>query len=102
MLLASIIFSFMGASAKELGKHMGSIELVFFRNVFGVIIIGYSIYKSPLKQVGGKPLLLLFRGTIGFLSLLAYFYNLKNIPLGDAVALNKTAPIFVAFFAYIF
>ena len=55
-----------------------------------------------MKHTGGKPLLLLFRGTMGFLALLAYFYNIANIPLGDAVTFSKTAPIFTAVFAWLF
>ena len=47
-------------------------------------------------------MLLLFRGSMGFIALLAYFYIIAYIPLGEAVTYNKTSPIFVAIFAYIF
>jgi len=78
------------------------VEVTFFRNIFGVVIVGFSIYKIPLKQRGGKPLLLLFRGSMGFAALLAYFYIMAHIPLGEAVTYNKTSPLFVAIFAYVF
>jgi drug/metabolite transporter (DMT)-like permease len=81
---------------------MSSVEIVFFRNIAGVLIIGYSIYKSPLNQKGGKPLLLFFRGLIGFLALLMYFYNISHISLAEALTFSKTSPIFTAIFAYIF
>ena len=45
MLLASLLFAFMGAMAKELSDSMSSVEVVFFRNVFGVFFILISIYK---------------------------------------------------------
>lgn len=102
MLFASFIFAIMGAFAKLASQHMSSLEVVFFRNVFGVAIIGYAVYKTPMKHTGGKPLLLFFRGLMGFLALLAYFYNIANIPLGDAVTFSKTAPIFTAIFAWAF
>ncbi|QKF82651.1 DMT family transporter [Halarcobacter ebronensis] len=102
MLFASFMFACMGAFAKELSDSMSSLEVVFFRNVFGVILILISIYRSPLKQIGGKPLLLIFRGTVGFLSLLFFFYNIANIPLGEAMTFSKTSTIFSAIFAYIF
>ncbi|RXJ97616.1 EamA family transporter [Arcobacter sp. CECT 8986] len=102
MLLASLLFAFMGASAKELSDSMSSVEVVFFRNVFGVAIILFSIYKRPLKQVGGKPFLLIFRGTIGFIALLMFFYNISEIPLGEAMTFSRTSTIFTAIFAYIF
>ena len=102
MLLASLSFAVMGGFAKVVSQILPPVEVTFFRNVFGVLLVGLSIYNSPLKQIGGKPLLLLFRGTMGFTALLAYFYIIAHIPLGEAVTYNKTSPIFVAIFAYIF
>jgi drug/metabolite transporter (DMT)-like permease len=102
MLLASFLFAIMGAFAKLASGHMSSLEVVFFRNIFGVIIIGYAVYKKPMIHQGGKPFLLFFRGMMGFVAVLAYFYNIANIPLGDAVTFSKTAPIFTAIFAWLF
>lgn len=102
MLLASLMFAFMGAFAKLASEHMSSLEVVFFRNLAGVIIIGFAILKKPMRHVGGKPWLLFFRGLMGFLALLAYFYNIAHISLGDAVTFSKTAPIFTALFAWLF
>ena len=102
MLLASLSFAFMGGFAKVVSQVLPPVEVTFFRNIFGVVLVGLSIYKIPLKQKGGKPFLLLFRGSIGFVALLAYFYIMAHIPLGEAVTYNKTSPIFVAIFAYLF
>ncbi len=102
MLLASFSFAFMGGFAKVVSQTLPGVEVTFFRNVFGVVLIGYAIYKSPLKQVGGKPFLLFFRGLMGFMALLAYFYIIAYMPLGEVVTYNKTSPIFVAIFAYLF
>lgn len=102
MLLASLSFAFMGGFAKVVSQELPPVEVTFFRNIFGVIFVGLSIWKMPLKQTGGKPWLLLFRGSMGFAALLAYFYIMAHIPLGEAVTYNKTSPIFVAIFAYIF
>ncbi len=100
MLLASLSFAFMGGGVKML-SHLPSVEVTFFRNVFGVAIIVYILIKNPSKSKGGKPFLLFFRGFIGFLALLAYFYNMANIPLGVATTYNKTSPIFLAIFAWL-
>jgi len=91
----------MGGFAKELSTYMSSLEVVFFRNVTGVIIILYAIYKSPLTQKGGKPLLLFARGFIGFSALLMYFYNIANISLAEAQTFSKISPIFTAIFSYL-
>lgn len=101
MLIASVLFAFTGGFAKELSNYMSSIEVVFFRNVSGVLIILYAIYKSPLTQKGGRPFLLIGRGMVGFLALLMYFYNIANIPLAEAITFSKTSPIFTAIFSYL-
>jgi drug/metabolite transporter (DMT)-like permease len=92
----------MGAFAKELSDSMSSIEVVFFRNVFGIALLLISIYNKPLSQIGGKLWLLIFRGVAGFTALLFFFYNIANIPLGEAMTFSKTSTIFSAIFAYIF
>ncbi len=102
MLLASLSFAMMGGFAKVVSQTLPPVEVTFFRNIFGVIIVGFAIWRSPLRQMGGKPLLLLFRGMMGFAALLSYFYIMAHIPLAEAVTYNKTSPIFVALFAYIF
>jgi drug/metabolite transporter (DMT)-like permease len=102
MLLASFSFAIMGGFAKTVSAVLPPVEVTFFRNIFGVLLVGFAIYKTPLKQIGGRPFLLLFRGTMGFAALLAYFYIIAYIPLGEAVTYNKTSPIFVAIFAYLF
>lgn len=102
MLLASLTFAFMGAFAKLASESLPSLEVVFFRNIAGVIIILIAIMKTPLVQKGGRPFLLFFRGFMGFAALLAFFYNIAHIPLGDAMTYSKTSPIFTAIFAYIF
>jgi len=101
MLISSFLFAFTGAFAKLLSDYMSSVEVVFFRNITGVILISYAIYKSPVKQIGGKPFLLFMRGFIGFSALLMYFYNIANIPLAEAQTFNKISPIFTAIFSYL-
>jgi drug/metabolite transporter (DMT)-like permease len=100
MLFASVMFAFMGAAAKELSDSMSSVEVVFFRNIFGVFLILISIYNSPLKQIGGKFWLLVFRGMAGFIALLFFFYNIAEISLGEAMTFSKTSTIFTAILAY--
>jgi len=101
MLISSFLFSFTGGFAKELSLYMSSLEVVFFRNVSGVIIISYAVYRLPLKQIGGKPFLLFMRGFVGFCALLMYFYNIAHISLAEALTFSKVSPIFTAIFSYI-
>ena len=102
MLFSSFLFAIMGIFVKDLSNSMSSVEITFFRNIFGVVIILYSVYKNPFTHIGGKIWLLIFRGLIGFIALLAFFYNISNISLAEAMTFSKTAPIFTSIFAFIF
>ena len=102
MLIASFTFAIMGAFAKLASESMSSLEVVFFRNIAGVVIVGAAILKKPMQHAGGKPFLLFFRGFMGFVALLAFFYNIAHISLGDAMTYSKTSPIFTAIFAWLF
>jgi drug/metabolite transporter (DMT)-like permease len=102
MLIASFTFAIMGAFAKLASEHMSSLEVVFFRNIAGVALVGLAVLKKPMQQQGGKPFLLFFRGFMGFVALLAFFYNIAHISLGDAMTYSKTSPIFTAIFAWLF
>lgn len=102
MLISAVCLSLMSAMVKVLTTDMPTIEVVFFRNLIGVVLISATFFKTPIKQKGGKPWLLIFRGAIGLLAMLSYFYNIAHIPLSDAVTYSRTSPIFTAIFALIF
>lgn len=102
MLFASFCFAIMGAMAKELSTQMDSLEVVFFRNIVGIVLIVITLIKAPVKQVGGKPFLLFFRGLMGFVALVAFFYNIAHISLADAMTFSRTSPMFTALLAFWF
>ena len=103
MLIASFCFAFTVSFAKLLSTSMSSIEVVFFRNVFGVGLILISFFKSPYKpSTNPQTFLLIFRGLAGFAGLVFYFYLIANVTLAEAVTYSKTSPIFTAIVAYFF
>ncbi len=102
MLVSSFSFAIDGAFAKVLSQDFDSIEVVFFRNGLTMCLMAATFLRKPLKQVGGKPWLLLFRALIGFFSMLVFFYNIAHIPLADAMTFSRTAPIFTAILAFFF
>lgn len=102
MLIASFCFASVGATTKILGNSLNSVELVFFRNVIGVVFILASVLKKPIKQEGGKPFLLIFRGVIGTLALYTFFYSITKIGLAEAITYQQTYPIFIAILSFIF
>ena len=100
MLLSALISALNGAVAKILSETMDPIEVVFYRNLLGVIIILYSLKKIPVSFDISKLHLLFLRGFFGAVAMLLFFYTIATIPLGVAIILNKTSPFFVTILAY--
>ncbi len=100
MFFSALLSALNGAVAKLLGDELSALEIVFFRNLFGVVFILITLRHTPTQLPGGKPLLLLWRGIFGFSALLLFFYTITRIPLGEAITLNKTSPLFVALLAF--
>jgi drug/metabolite transporter (DMT)-like permease len=93
MLFAGFLFSLMNVSVKLI-PHIPAIEIIFFRSVFSLIITFFLIRKAGVPLLGTNRKLLVLRGIVGSIGLIAFFYNLQTIPLASAVTINYLAPIF--------
>ena len=100
MLGSALISALNGALAKVLSDDMSAMEIVFFRNIIGVALILFALKHTPPKLNGGKLHLLFIRGLFGFSAMILFFYTITVIPLGEAITLNKTSPLFVSVLAY--
>jgi len=100
MLLGALISALNGALTKILSEDMSALEIVFFRNLIGVVIILYALKHTAPKLTGGKFHLLIIRGVFGFLAMILFFYTITVIPLGEAITLNKTSPLFGTVLAF--
>ena len=100
MFFSALLSAINGGVAKMLSDDLSALEIVFFRNFFGVIFILFTLKHTPTTSKGGKPWLLLYRGLFGFLALFLFFYTITTIPLGEAITLNKTSPLFVTILAF--
>ncbi len=101
MLLASLGFSIMGGAAKLLKGSFNAGQLVFYRNLVGLIfLIAGFIIKPPVNN-GGKLRWLIFRGIMGTVALYTLLYCILHLPLGTAITYNLTSAIFIAVFSFI-
>ncbi len=96
MLVAGFLFGCMSVFAKLGAQHFSSMELVFYRSFFGLLMV-YAI----IRQQGGSvatinPVGHLWRGISGTLALMMFFYCISVLPLATAVTLNYTSALFLA------
>ena len=101
MLSASFLFALTMAFAKLLSATMGSVEVTFWRNAIGLVIILFTAFHTPIRNIGGRPFVLVFRGVIGTVALLFFFYMISITSLSSAIIYAKTEPIFTALLAFI-
>ncbi len=95
-LAAALLFSFMAAFVKLTSDQLGTLELVFYRSIFGVLSIGFFVWKSGLSvktpYLGGH----IKRSVLGTLSVALWFYTLGKLPFGTNMTLIYTTPLFMA------
>lgn len=100
MLAASFLFALTMVFAKLLSSAMGSVEVTFWRNAIGLLVLGSLILRKPIHNLGGRPFTLIFRGIIGTIALLTFFYTIGATSLSSAIVYAKTEPIFTALLAF--
>jgi drug/metabolite transporter (DMT)-like permease len=101
MLLAAVGFSVMGGAAKALKGSFNAGQLVFWRNIVGLLFItGSLINRAPVQQ-GGKLLRLIFRGLMGTAAVYMLLYCILHLPLGTAMSYNLTSALFIALFTFL-
>jgi drug/metabolite transporter (DMT)-like permease len=95
MLSAGFFFALMNVSVKMI-PHIPAIEIILFRSVFSFFLTYAVLKKNKISIWGSNKKLLVARGAIGSLGLIAFFYTLQAIPLASAVTINYLAPIFTS------
>lgn len=100
MLLAALGFSVMGGAAKALKGTFSAGQLVFYRNLIGLVFLLPGLFIKPPLQEGGKLLRLVFRGCMGATALYTLLYCILHIPLGTAMSYNLTSTLFIAVFSW--
>ncbi|CAO3440673.1 DMT family transporter [Azospirillum endophyticum] len=98
MLISVLFFSLMNVLAKLLMDRFPVTEVMFFRSLFALIPVCIAIHlgkgfattlrtRYPWGHMG--------RSLIGLTTMIAMFWSFHLLPLGDAIALNFAAPLFL-------
>jgi drug/metabolite transporter (DMT)-like permease len=101
MLLAALGFSVMGGAAKALKENFNAGQLVFWRNIVGLLVLCFSFLNRRPVNAGSKPFRLLFRGLMGTIALYTLLYCIMHLPLGTAMSYNLTSALFISLFSFL-
>lgn len=102
MLVSTLAFSTMHVLIRFLSKEIDPLQVAFFRNFFGVIVIlpwfiRYGLQPLRTKHLGTH----LLRSVLNVGAMLCFFAALGLIPVAEATALTFSAPIFAALLAVV-
>lgn len=100
MALAVPCFAAMITLVRYLSETQHTLEIVFFRNLFGLVallpwLIGHGVGALRTQRLG----LHLFRSGLGLAAMSLWFWTLDLLPATEATALSFLAPILTSFLA---
>ena len=95
MIIATFCFAIMGACVKIGSDFFNPNELVFYRSSINLLIVFFIMLIYGISIKTNYIVLHFKRSFIGFISLILFFYALSHLPLGTAISLNYTSPLFV-------
>lgn len=96
MLVAALLFACMGALVKLGAPHFSSGELVFYRSLFGLVIVYAMLLRSRTRLSTFHWHTHLWRGLSGTLAMLLFFHCITVLPLATAITLNYTSSLFLS------
>lgn len=95
MLLATVLLSTMHVLVRYLSADLHPFVVVFFRNLFGLIVLIPLLMKAGISSLATrKPGLYSLRIVIGLCAMLSWFYALSKVPVSNATALSFSSTIF--------
>ena len=87
----------MNAMIRHVSSELHPLEIVFFRSLFGFVAMLPWLSRHGVGVLRTRrPGLIGIRTLLGFVSMATWFSALAIVPLGNAVALGFTAPLFAA------
>ena len=97
MLVAMFMFTGMGIFIKLAAQHVHVMEIVFFRNLLGVLIIGPFLFRTGISEIRmNRPGLFLGRAAINFIGMFCGFTSVTLIPLAENTALSFTCLLYTS------
>ncbi|GGB55381.1 membrane protein [Tistrella bauzanensis] len=100
MTAASGLLALLAALIRMASDHVHPLEIVFFRNLFGVVLMMPMLGRLPMPYDFRRRWPLFgARGLTSFAAMATWFFAVSTIALADAVALNFTLPLFATLLA---
>ena len=95
-----VSFMAMAIGGRELSAQLSTFQILFFRSVIGLLIVGIFLWRSNWRQILTKHIgIHLLRNISHFGGQFGWFYGIAFIPLAEVFALEFTVPVWTAVLA---
>ena len=95
---SELSFALSAAIIKLVSASLPNESIVFFRNLFGLLILAPLLIRADRKILHTDRLHLhLLRSGIGMGAMYCFFYSLAYLPLGDSMLIKSTIPLIIPF-----
>ena len=95
---SELSFAISAAIIKLVSVSLPNESIVFFRNLFGLVILAPLLIKAGTNILQTDRLHLhLMRGGFGMAAMYSFFYALGHIALGDSMLIKSTIPLIIPF-----
>ena len=96
MIITGLSFCAMTASVKSLGTSLPASQSGFLRYIFGLLLLVPFCRQLGLTGVRKSLVsLMLIRGSLHAVAVVAWFYSMARIPMAEVIALYYLVPVFV-------
>lgn len=99
--LSALLFACMGVLIHQASATINNENIVFFRNIVGVVFFLPLLLSKGLQPFKTKRLKShLMRTSYGLAAMYCFFYAIAHLPLADAMLFTYSAPVFTPIIAY--
>jgi S-adenosylmethionine uptake transporter len=98
MVVASLLFAAMGVCIKNAYAYFNTAELIAYRGGLSALVLLAFMQVQGVSLKTSVPVMHLWRGVVGVLSLASWFYAIGGLPLSTAMTLNYMSSVWVATF----
>ncbi len=93
-------FMAMAIGGRQLSGSLTTFQILFFRSIVGLLIIGMLLWWSGWRQIFSKQIKIhVLRNIAHFGGQYGWFYGIAAIPLAEVFALEFTVPVWTAILA---
>ena len=97
MACAGLTIACLWAVLRYASEFMHPLYIVFWRSLFGVLVLAPSIMRIGVSVLKSDRLGMHFlRSITGFGAMIGIFYSVAHIPLAQAMAVNYSGPLFAS------